>query len=75
MKSYLLSYLQDRVESKSEALTVATVGHSDVSLSPILWHALDIWQCTKQGSESLHEATEDFLGCSTEFEAENWLVN
>ncbi len=49
-------------------------GHADISLSPILWHALDVWQCSKQGYESLHEAMEDLLNCSTEFDTDHWYI-
>lgn len=59
-------------ESRSQLLTIATEGHANLSLSPILWHALDVWQCTKQGYDSLQEAMEDLLNCSTEFDADCW---
>lgn len=59
-------------ESCTELTTIATKGHMDLSFSPILWHALDVWQCTKQGNESLHEAIEDLLNCSTDFESDCW---
>jgi len=47
-------------------------GHSGHNLPAVLWHALDVWQCTRQGYESLQEAMEDFLNCSTTFHTENW---
>ena len=59
-------------ESCTHHTTVAAEGHTDLSVSPILWHALDVWQCTKQGDESLQEAIEDLLNCSTEFESDRW---
>lgn len=63
------------VESKTQPLSTTTEEHADIGLSPVLWHALDIWQCTKQGYESLQEAIEDLLSCSTEFDADNWYAN
>ena len=47
-------------------------GHGGHNLPAVLWHALDVWQCTRQGYESLQEAMEDFLNCSTTFHTENW---
>ena len=64
-----------RSGGQSQSVSAATGGHADISLSPILWHALDVWQCSKQGYESLHEAMEDLLNCSTEFDADNWYMS
>ena len=61
--------------SQARSVSAATEGHANVSLSPILWHALDVWQCSKQGYESLHEAMEDLLNCSTEFDTDNWYMS
>lgn len=59
-------------ESRTHHTTIAAEGRTDLGVSPILWHALDVWQCTKQGDESLQEAIEDLLNCSTEFESDRW---
>ena len=64
-------FMQPR-ESQVEPPTMTTQGHTDLGLSPILWHALDIWQCTKQGYESLQEAIEDLVSCSTDFDINSW---
>eukprot|EP00731_Ephydatia_muelleri_P024106 Em0016g377a len=46
-------------------------GHS--SLHPTLWHALDVWQCVRQGSSLLEESLKDLLACSTGFDGEHWM--
>lgn len=53
--------------------STSNTSHGGSNISSILWHSLDIWQCTKHRSEVLKEAIEDLFACSTEFEAEKWM--
>lgn len=68
------SCMEDLNQNTATELNVYDVpkkGHS--SLHPTLWHALDVWQCVRQGSALLDESLRDLLACSSGFDAEHWM--
>ena len=47
-------------------------GHS---VSPVLWHSLDVWQVVRgMGPGQEEDAITDLLACSTDFNVDNWLA-
>ena len=48
-------------------------GEGGHSVSPVLWHSLDVWQVVRgAGPGQEDDAIADLLACSTEFDIDNW---